>query len=151
LGGTVSAILTVEQAAELLQIKRRTAYRLASRRELPAKRVGRTFQFLRYQLFQFVRNEPITPWPIDRTRPLTHTERRRNALRLATPFWADRFLIEKIYFVCRRLTALTGVEHHVDHIVPLQNPKVCGLHVHYNLKIMTAAQNRTKYNALEQQ
>jgi 5-methylcytosine-specific restriction endonuclease McrA len=64
----------------------------------------------------------------------------------ATPPWADMDAIRAIYEECSRITAETGVEHHVDHIVPLRHPKVCGLHVHWNLQIITAEENVRKSN-----
>lgn len=38
----------------------------------------------------------------------------------------------------------SGVPHHVDHIVPIAGKQVCGLHVHWNLRIITQAANVTK-------
>lgn len=71
-------------------------------------------------------------------------QRRAIRLRLATPKWADMDRIVAIYAERDRLTAKTGVEHHVDHIYPLAGELVCGLHVHWNLRAIPAAENVRK-------
>ena len=74
----------------------------------------------------------------------------RRARRLkSTPAWADLSEIEKFYNLARRLTETTGEEHHVDHIIPLQGRRVCGLHVETNLQVLTAADNLAKGNRFE--
>lgn len=74
---------------------------------------------------------------------------RRAFKKQATPKWANRSEIVKIYKECRNLSRTTGIPHHVDHIIPLQNKLVCGLHVHWNLQILTATENISKNNKFE--
>lgn len=72
--------------------------------------------------------------------------KRRAAKLQATPPWADLDAIAAFYAVARRLTDETGIAHHVDHIVPLQHPLICGLHVENNLQILTTDDNIAKSN-----
>lgn len=69
--------------------------------------------------------------------------RRRAAQLRATPPWADARAIKDFY---RRATE-SGME--VDHIVPLRSKKVCGLHVHFNLQLLTADENVRKGNKFD--
>lgn len=64
--------------------------------------------------------------------------------------WADLNAIQKIYEACRQLSIDTGVDHEVDHIVPINGENVCGLHVENNLQILTATENRAKSNNYEE-
>lgn len=66
----------------------------------------------------------------------------------ATPSWADHDAISSVYAECSKLSRETGIKHHVDHIVPLRGKNVCGLHVHWNLQILTASENCRKGNRL---
>lgn len=74
--------------------------------------------------------------------------KRKAALVQAIPKWADFELIKRVYREAVRLAAKTGVKYHVDHIVPLRNERVCGLHVHYNLRPIPMAENLKKSNKL---
>lgn len=65
----------------------------------------------------------------------------------AMPKWANRFFIGEIYDLANLRTKLLGVPHHVDHIVPLVSPLVCGLHVENNLRVVPASINRAKSNS----
>ena len=73
--------------------------------------------------------------------------RRRAALLKATPVWADKEKIQKVYDLAARFRSL-GCDFHVDHVIPLQSRTVCGLHVHNNLEIIEARANRSKSNQL---
>lgn len=64
------------------------------------------------------------------------------------PAWASKAAIRAFYIEARRLTKETGVQHHVDHIIPLKGRNVCGLHVETNLQIISAVANRQKGNRL---
>jgi len=67
----------------------------------------------------------------------------------ATPKWLSRdqkFEIQAIYIESARLSKETGVPHHVDHIEALRGKNVCGLHVPWNLQILTAKENMSKGN-----
>lgn len=67
----------------------------------------------------------------------------------ATPSWANQTLIKKIYEVAHELTKEKGINFHVDHIVPLKNKFVCGLHVADNLQILESSINQSKGNRFE--
>lgn len=65
----------------------------------------------------------------------------------ATPKWADLERIDEVYRRCISWSYVTGIKCHVDHIVPLKGENVCGLHVHYNLHVMSARRNAAKGNS----
>ena len=76
----------------------------------------------------------------------------RAAKRDACPKWIDEDLkkqIEKFYLEARIKTLETGIKHEVDHIIPLKGEVVCGLHVPWNLQVLTQFANRQKRNKLE--
>jgi hypothetical protein len=77
---------------------------------------------------------------------LARNNKRRIAKIKRTPAWADNALINAFYDEARRLTDSTGIQHHVDHIIPLQGELVSGLHVETNLQVLTAHENMSKGN-----
>lgn len=79
----------------------------------------------------------------------TKSQQRRQAEMRATPSWLTdehRAQILELRAEAQRRQRETGVEHHVDHIVPLRGKGVSGLHVPWNMQVMTADANRRKSN-----
>ena len=75
---------------------------------------------------------------------------RRARKKNAIPPWADsefeQFFVKEAYELARLRTVVTGVPWHVDHVVPLRNKRVCGLHCAANLQVITAVENHVKGN-----
>lgn len=74
---------------------------------------------------------------------------RRAAKINATPIWLSqeqKLEIKNLYKKAKEITVATGTQHVVDHIVPLQGKIVTGLHVPWNLQILTASENNAKHN-----
>jgi 5-methylcytosine-specific restriction endonuclease McrA len=69
----------------------------------------------------------------------------------ATPSWLTEDhikQIEQFYSSAKALEHDNGIKYHVDHIIPLQGKEVCGLHVPWNLQILSAEENKSKSNRL---
>jgi len=78
---------------------------------------------------------------------LTSLRKRRH--RKATPNWLtyrQKQDIKNLYLQAMELTKITGERYVVDHITPLINPTVCGLHVPWNLRVITQEENLKKSN-----
>lgn len=70
---------------------------------------------------------------------------RKKAIRAATPPWADRNEIKRVYIEAG-LRRQAGEDVHVDHIYPLKGKDMCGLHIASNLRIIPAKENLMKHN-----
>jgi hypothetical protein len=80
--------------------------------------------------------------------PQKSAEERATKLK-RTPKWLSdihRKAMNLFYQQAKNLTKQTGVLHHVDHIVPLNGKTVSGLHVPWNLQVITAKENCSKSN-----
>lgn len=78
-------------------------------------------------------------------RTLSYASKRYARLKQATPPWVDPREISKIFAEAKRVSAETGVVHHVDHIWPLLHESFCGLNVPWNLRVIPAQQNMEKH------
>lgn len=80
-----------------------------------------------------------------------HTAKRRAQHLLASPKWLTDQHLDKIlnfFQEAKKLSENTKSEYHVDHIIPLQGKEVCGLHVPWNLQVLSASENLSKHNKL---
>jgi hypothetical protein len=76
---------------------------------------------------------------------------RRRRFRDATPKWLSpeqKMEIRLKYRLAIELSRATGVRYAVDHVIPLQGEDVCGLHVPWNMEVITQEENLVKSNKL---
>ena len=74
---------------------------------------------------------------------------RRAQKLLATPKWLTQTQLDEmvqLYKLREQLSSEKGIMYHVDHIIPLINEDVCGLHVPWNLQVIPAVDNMKKGN-----
>ena len=87
----------------------------------------------------------------NKTQVLADNKVRRRKHREATPPWLTRKQkseIRQLYQIAITMSKTTGEQYVVDHIVPLQSHEVCGLHVPWNLRVITQEENLKKSNKL---
>ena len=87
----------------------------------------------------------------NKTQIRADTKARRRKHREATPPWLTRKQkseIRQLYQIAITMTQTTGEQYVVDHIVPLRSHEVCGLHVPWNLRVITQEENLKKSNKL---
>lgn len=79
------------------------------------------------------------------------TKARRRKHRDASPPWLttkQKTEIRSLYQIAITMTKVTGEQYVVDHIWPLRSDAVCGLHVPWNLQVISRTANLAKSNIL---
>ena len=70
---------------------------------------------------------------------------------MSTPKWLTAIQlaqIQEFYDISEAVSVQTGIKHHVDHIHPLMGSNFNGLHVPWNLRVITAFDNISKKNKI---
>ena len=73
------------------------------------------------------------------------TAARRSWIKIATPKWLTKEMKLQIRYFYIKAKKIEG-NYHVDHIHPLRSKNFCGLHVPWNLQILSALENIQKGN-----
>lgn len=85
---------------------------------------------------------------------LANDKHRRTKHKQATPKWLTqehKAQIKQFYLDAMLVSKVTGVPYAVDHIVPLRGELVSGLHVPWNLAVITREENSKKSNKINLQ
>lgn len=126
------------KAKSLARVKRYQEKRLDDVRAAERARYHTDADASRKKLRDKKRNNPAAY--------LANNKKREQLKRSAVPVWANDDAIRAMYREAVEKTKLTGVVHHVDHIVPLRSKVVCGLHVQHNLAVVASSENLKKGN-----
>ena len=132
---------------ELIAQKRKIRHELASEeRKLQIKQRCSEYYFENKKHLQ----EKSKEWVANNRHKMNAIYAKYKAKKIkATPKWANLSRIECYYSVANMLNQEKLDVWEVDHIIPLQGKKVCGLHVHNNLRVITRAENRSKGNSFQ--
>lgn len=109
---------------------------------------------------KWVNNNPqkhafaCSKWAKNNRPKLNKNDSARKALELkAMPSWLtaiQKAQIQEMYDVALAISVQTGIPHEVDHIHPLQGNGFNGLHVPWNLQVISRFENRSKGNKLSE-
>ena len=89
-------------------------------------------------------------WRLDNpTKAAMHSSNRYSAIKLRTPKWltnTNYYQMDLFYTLAKQMTKETNLQFDVDHIIPLQGKYVSGLHVPWNLQVLSRYDNVRKGN-----
>ena len=114
----------------------------ANRREISRKHRAKNADYYRAKAANHAKTNPVSY--------AVRSSRRRANQKNAVPSWFgefDEMVVQSAYALARQRTEMTGIQWHVDHVVPLQHKLVCGLHCGANLAVIPASVNQRKYNS----
>lgn len=118
--------------------------------EWVAKNMDRVKAYYRTEEYKKSKKSYYTD--VSRGKPLynARSAKRRVIKKQAMLKWLTKKQIEEIADIYKQAKELEQIffnrKFHVDHIIPLQGKDVCGLHVPWNLQILTAEENKSKGN-----
>lgn len=78
-----------------------------------------------------------------------NAKRRSEKLFASVNISNDKHLINELYQDANDCQWLSELKLEVDHIIPLKHEKVCGLHVSWNLQLLTREDNAIKKNKFD--
>jgi 5-methylcytosine-specific restriction endonuclease McrA len=85
----------------------------------------------------------------NRSEYIARARARQSKLGLATLSSVFKDKCNEIYKQCSIQSKVDGIEYQVDHIIPLNHPDICGLHVPWNLQILSKEYNKRKKNKFD--
>jgi hypothetical protein len=139
-------------ATECRDCKRQQDREYAARNREAAKQRASEWYYKNYEYALQRNREYGKEWSRKNPAKNCASSNKRRAVKIqATPKWLtkDQFTeIEQYYVMAKELETVFPWKQHVDHIVPLKNKTVCGLHAPWNLQILSAQANFQKGNKL---
>ena len=137
-------------ATECRNCKRQQDREYAARNREAAKKRASEWYYNNYTYAREKQNQYSKTWSKENLDKKCSYENKRRAMKLnATPSWLSKEQeaeIQDIYEMAKELEKVFPWKQHVDHIAPLKGKTVCGLHVPWNLQILSVTENLKKGN-----